>query len=214
LGNKIEARSYSSAGNLERKEVYKYNDIRKLIDEAAYDSEDTSSLSYRQISIFNSKGSMIEKTTILQDIQSKIIAQYDENGNLISSMDYDNDSLHSKESFKYDISKRLVEKSLLFLASEYRYLGAYKITYAYDKNGNLINEEWYNKDFNLYQKFIYRYDENGNLLNASVYNTKVDILSEYVYSYGNYDLNHNWLLKTLTIKDKGETITERKIEYY
>jgi hypothetical protein len=66
----------------------------------------------------------------------------------------------------------------------------------------------------LYQNFIYQYDENGHLLNATVYNTKGDILSEYIYSYGNYDMNHNWLLKTLIINGKGVTITERKIEYY
>jgi len=214
IGKLLGKIEYSSDSDIKGKEVFRYNDAGDLIVESHYDSEDSTSINYRQISKFGTKGNIIEKITIFSTIENKYIKQFDENGNLIFVTEFDNDSLHSKISYTYDLNNRLIEESLLFLESKYRYLGAYKTKYKYDTNGNLINEEWFNKDYNLYQKYIYQYDENGNLLNATAYNSKGDILSKYSYSYGNYDLNRNWLLKTLIINDKGESIFERKIEYY
>jgi hypothetical protein len=51
-----------------------------------------------------------------------------------------------------------------------------KINFIYNTSGNLIEEDWFNEENIIYQKFIYQYDENSNLIDATVYNTKGGML--------------------------------------
>ena len=83
--------------------------------------------------------------------------------------------------------------------------------YLYDKNGNIIKEEWYN-NHELEQSTKFEYDKRGNVIYKEMldYDDVEKVITKYSYEY---DIKGNWIKREET-QNNETNITTRNIIYY
>jgi len=161
-----------------------------------YYTEDRFITKYVEIYYYDNKDRFIKSINFSRGngdslIEMNSISKYDTCGNRIEGFSYDSyGDINSADSLIYDVNKNLIEKYEYRRSDNPFYLN---FTCAYDKNSNIIEENYYDTDGSLKQKFRfqYKYDKKNNW-------------TEYVI-FGNYRKDIN--------AEKPDYIIERKIKY-
>lgn len=158
-GNPIEKTEYNNDGLLKSKNIYKYDNDKKVIEEI----ENNLKINYE----YNNRGKLERGYSNVGSTEYK----YDKNDYLIEEIDYSKDGNKSgKRTYSY-------EKGKLKELCEYsgkETIQSKKTTYNYDNNGNLIEE-----------KILYSQYETLNNDRAYMYNDKNNLIKE-IYTCDNY----------------------------
>lgn len=165
-------------GNIEHKRIFKYNN------------------NICTISIFDGESTEI----------GKIINTFDDNDNIIESIEYDHEG-KIKEQYFYKFNANLLRVKTKNVLGNFRYKEEYKYDskgnlikvikeepkgnifvnnlYKYDSKDNLIEEEWYDDHPTENSRKTYFYNEKGILEKVEVYYAlyRYRILYKYKYTY-------------------------------
>ena len=187
---------------------------------------------------FNRLGMITEQRRYISDkLSNKFIYEYDIDLNIIAKDYYDNsgnlmaeskfENIHHSEGELIEEKEYMTGENLdnnwthkFFVnkneIKEISYSGerAYDIReYFYNKNGNLIKENWNNRDGKVYIKTLYKY-ENGNIYQVSTFDSNDSLISKEKYNYLTYDHKKNWTKILISENDKPKNIIEAEIKYY
>ncbi|MCD4832404.1 MAG: hypothetical protein K8R31_01310 [Bacteroidales bacterium] len=159
--------------------------------------------------IFNYKGNVC--TISIFDEKSnrigKIINKYDNNNNIIESVEYDLDD-KVKVQYLYKFDGKLVKEKIKYVLKNFIYKEEYQYNskgnlvkvikeepkgnifvnnlYKYDSKGNLIEEEWYDDHPTENSKKTYFYNEKSVLEKVEVYYALYRYRIQYKYKYTYY----------------------------
>lgn len=168
---------------LERSIVANYDKEGKIIN-LNYDNNDYSE--YEYICYDNGKIKRIVKNNLdsaRTEITYKLVKEFDENGNLIKEISYDENGIPFSpiEVHQYD-KKRLIETTYLI---DRTWDGKYKkeihkTNYMYNDKGWLIEEKSYDNE-TIYKMYTHKYDKKGNRIETFVYDEDGEIDSKIVY---------------------------------
>lgn len=187
---------------------------------------------------YNENGKLIERNNYKYDgsLRDKRLIKYDEKGNKIEVNFYNADgSLSSKRFDKTNEKGNKIEVSFYNADGSFNYLNT--INYKYDKNGNIIEEKWYNPKGHLI--WHVKYDDKGNeiefneyklpgvlrLKEINKYNRKGFIVEKKMYHKGSetpfrsykykykLDKHNNWIVKESYKDGNPYRIEEREISY-
>jgi len=207
--------TYDNSGKKIREE--RFNGMEYQIIKYAYDGDKVSEIirsdiygDIEQKRIFNYTGQIC--TVSIFDNQSKnigkIINKYDNHGNIIESIEYDeNGGLKEKYDYTFDENNLLKEKTK-HAGSNFIYQEFYeydsknqlvkvikeepkgkKVTsniYTYDSSGKLIEEQWYDNHPTENSKKNYYYNNKGLLERVEVYYALYRYKMQYRYNYSYY----------------------------
>jgi len=226
--NLINVSSYDSAENILFQRIYIYNKKEQLIerediskDNSIYEREIYKYINnVTYIYFYDSDGKLkyynthekdsIKKEDILYLSDGKPISkkqyEYDDNGKLVRYRSYyiPENNLQEDVIYKYDDIGNLLE---IFLPLDFQ-IPNRRITYKYDDRGYLYEYAYSNYDADY--KFTYSYNDHGNLTEELCYKNEI-LDNRTIYKY---DLNDNWIEKTVYEEDNLMKVTKRKIEYY
>lgn len=166
---------------------------------------------------------------------SKEVLNFDEKGNKTENFSYGpNDSLEFKTKFKHD------DKGFETEALQYKPDGSlctktiteyfkgnkrascvydedgrlsWRITYLYDDDNNITEEDYFRTVSKADHKNIYKYDAKGNVTALNSCNEDGSIVTAYTYKY-EFDKKGNWIKKTEYMSGTPLNITDREIIYY
>jgi hypothetical protein len=176
--------------------------------------------------------------------------EYDSAGNRIRQLSYDYSSGLLRETAIYkriDGDKVVVFEETpgaislatparrILKKSDPRY--DFKFTYKSDRNGNLLEEAWWQSNGDLWlryvysydgdrkiehvfdaegklnQKYVYTFDQNGNLIEEVVYDVEQDRATEKViYTYLSFDNAGNWTKRSETAGEKAHKFAQKPRE--
>lgn len=184
-GNKLKWTSYDETGEKKSWVDYIYNDSGKKTQEVFHYS--TGKVQYTD---FTAQGNR-KKSTCYENDKIVEVEEYDDNGNRISDIEYDeygNPELIIQE--EYNESGNRIN---------YYYQKGDYISYeecTYNDDGNLLTKIEYDKDGNIKEGLLYTY--NGNEYQCEKYNGEGEIISLTIYmedDFGKgtreYDMNGN-----------------------
>lgn len=134
---------------------------------------------------FNYKGNIC--TILIFDkkptVVGKIINKYDNNENLIESVEYDiNDQI--KEQYYYLFTDNLVKEKTKFILGNF----IYKEKYEYDSNENLIKVIKEEPKGTVFVNNLYKYDSKGNLIEEEWYDDSPTENSKKTYFYNEKEI--------------------------
>ena len=189
----IEYRSKKSIKKLVRKVISKYDSIGKRIEAQEYRY---GIFFDKYIHRFNNTGNRVLNTKYIPDKNYEKTTNYKDKNVKYVVTNRGNASFYSKDIYKYDKNKNLIEwasyKSDNTLYSKY--------IYKYNKDGNITEDTFYNIGGSLKWKNIYKYDKKNNMIKKSVY--KYDSLySEYTFKY---DKNKNMIIENKYVIKKED----------
>lgn len=137
----------------------------------------------------------------------KIINKYDDQGNIIESIEYDNEG-NVKEKYFYIFNGKLLIEKTKYVLGNFMYKEYYSYdskgnlveikkeqpkgnifvsnTYEYDKDGNLVEEQWYDDNASENSKKTYFYNDKGILERVEVYYALYKYRIQYRYDYTFY----------------------------
>ena len=192
------------------KHIYKYDSLGNRIQRDNYN--ENGDLNSKIKAKFDANSVLLEvsKFNIYGGIEYTYTYKYDKEGNPTEVIKSDkNGGLINKWIYKYDSNKRKIEE----IQYNNKGLLENKFTYKYDLKDNITEKESY-KQNGLYIKYIYKFDKNGNEIEINSYNKKSELLSKWTMEYV-FDKHDNWIKQTTyNNSGKAEFINERKIVYY
>ncbi len=209
FGEKKVKKQYELSGELYRKENYKYNSKKKLIEKNKSDGKGNQllTLNYK----YNNKGQMVEE--IVKDVSygsntvDKGTFKYDSRGNLIERKYYNNNGvLQSVFSNKYSNNHLIASESIFFTKKR-----VIKNINSYDNNGNVIEIKSYDENNQLILTVITVFDIKSNRIESLDFRNNLKKRTTYKYQY---DLHDNWIYNEVYINNKLKGIIQREIEYY
>jgi hypothetical protein len=194
---------------LESKIHYSFDKQGNETEIRCYDSDDN--LRWRAVNSYNSRALLFTVKYYNNENRLRHIFtyDYDRKGNLISTVDGDQDNpkgvFKSFATIKNGISEEhtvnykneVIQKSRI---SRDEYNNVVKVL-VYQPNNDLIFEE------------TYKYDDSNRLTNVLHYDAEKETDTS-VYHYYNKDKAGNWRVKFSKEPSSGSSITRRKIEYY
>ncbi len=203
-GKEVEFTDYDySTGNVEAKEITKYDSDGNLVERSIYDSDGN----------------------IADHPWSKVICKYDIAGNRIEESNYDSDgTINQKHSYKYNSAGEMIEASryneegVIEWKKTWKYENNSKRVYEYTKMyypdyliGNKTHWKYYSEGYDLESLW---YDEAGKLERKEIRKFDLDDnlveSSDYEYdSEGNLATPYNRISKTINKYDtNGNCIEE------
>lgn len=219
----VEEANYNEEKELTEKTTYTYNEKNKLI------KKSKNGMSSWSIDYYYNQNNLLEKEVTEnfdQNTKFKIGYKYDNKGNLIEILEFDNnDSIVYKTINKYDKNSNLIDKIRINEIG-----GEIKTTYKYDSSGNkimsiggVIHKYTYNKDKKLikdasYRKngkadgtTLYKYDKNSLVTEKIILDEKLKEIYKTTY---NYNINGN-LFQLIQYDGKEiQNISEFQYEFY
>lgn len=185
--------------------------------------------------IYDKKGNMIIESMYLntQDVQVRNKYDYDSQNRKISETRYSKDKMLYKTFYGYD-GKNLVKKETTDDTGAIKYrekskydnkgnlLEHYTVdsydqsitmdTYQYDNKGNMTS--WtVTRNNKPEMQAVYTYDDHNNRISAKTSNDKGETVDMRAYTY-EYDIQGNWIKKTVTLNGKPLVVAERSITYF
>lgn len=115
----------------------------------------------------------------------------------------------STEKNEYDKNGNLIQKDVY---NKDKTL-SYSVNYKYDGNNNITEKKEYSEGKTLESIEIMKYDDSGNLIEQKSFSAFTNSTMTVKYSY-EFDNNHNWVKKNVFLNGKPNIIVERMIEYY
>ena len=193
-GNIIFCSKYQQNGNLQCKDIYKYDSLGHIFEVGSFNKKEIQINKYTFKC--DSSGNILEEKDFSYSgvLKDKWIHVYDNNGNRIETNHYGFDGKFTK-----------------------------KETLSYNNIGIMIEGKSYNKNGKNLDSSIYIYDKYNHEIEVVFFEPKGAIYSHIVYKYKN-DNNGNWIeritfnMDLLTSPEKriGKPInfTRREIEYF
>ena len=239
-GNLQESVRYSR-GNVTRREVFKYDEKNRLVEEARYEPKE--SLVERTAHRYNAEGKEIESLRFDEKNKHavKIVCEYDQAGRMIEKVSYLDREPNGKAVFAYDgegrasgfmaydskgdVASQVVnlfdDKASRVQKSRYGSKGDLqgKTVTTCNTNGDAIAIDHFRPNGTPAWKWEFEYDDKGNVI-KEMFSNKAS-LSVWTYSY-EYDSMGNWTRKTKSqlVDDHGKItpvlsgVTYRSFKYY
>lgn len=207
-GKKIEKQKYDDRQNLVDKTGYKYNDKNQISEELYFNGKPV--IQSRLLIEYDDNGNKITETYYDKDskIISKTTSVYNSSNQLLNSKTVTSDGTLDTELFRtYDDKNRLIAKG----SFEQFDNSNNKDVFEYDANDNTTSWKVY-KNEKLVASTSYKYDVKNNLVLELVTSPEGKELSKKTIEY-TYDENSNWITRKTTL-DKLVLLTSRKIEFH
>lgn len=177
--------------------IYKYNDINRPIEITDYDSDDRKkqhkTIKYNKNSIIFEA---INEYYYNDDLFRKTIIKYDDKGNKISELSYQDNKVTSEYNTtnKYNDKNQLVQTITYLTKDSDLYIDTITaiIIYEYDKDGNTILKKYkkgglsipYNKEKLVYVIATkYKYNDKGSVIEKIEYDEKCEPTGTWMYEY-------------------------------
>lgn len=219
-----------------RRKTYTYNKSGKII---AYESYNERGLSYFSTYDYDITGKHVtDENGYNKDgsLSSKIKKQYDARGNQTEFVAYSPDGrMTTKTTYVYNDKGYLTEEHLKSIepnlfevtwTSKYDAKGnrigldrydpgrpVYKQTFAFDANGNKIEDNVLNDDGSVKQKVTYAYDAQKNKTEIMEIGSDGTLKFITTYTY-EYDSQKNWTNSIYTVNKVPKYIYVRTIKYH
>lgn len=137
---------------------------------------------------------------------------YDEQGNFSEGERYRamSDTLLNTYLFKTDQNGNILE------TITQNYLGeiTYKITYRWNEEGLMTEQNNFAKGDSLTYNRRFTYNEQGYVITDDIYDGKMKVTDSYIIEYLKYDDQGNWLQNVYHYNDKPFIVIERTYIYY
>ena len=187
LGKVTSIIHYGGEGNLQRKDIYHYNNDGFLIELSSYGPDGL--LAWKNIFTYN------EHNKITQE------ASYDPDG-----------SLDWEDKYKYDRNDHLLEKISYLVEDKNEYVSR---TFRYNSQNQLAKETSYYPDGKRSSDFIYTYDFDGKLLEEKFYDYYKKLTLKDQYKYNRKDNLKEWILidKNGKLVNNYEGIAKKSYQY-
>lgn len=155
IGNVLEKRYNDLSTDTE--EFYKYDNENSLIEKSVF-LYNENNLTINAVSEYNEDGKVFERRIYnpKNELERKIIIEYDLNGNEIQYLAYNE--------VGYCVEKYIHE-------------------YEYDTKGNILENLYYENDGSLYEKEVYKYNDDSKLIEYIFCNYSTDFESNYTEIY-------------------------------
>jgi hypothetical protein len=198
---------HSPYSYLNDREVYKYDENNKLIEESGYD--ENGKLNGKRTYRYNSLGQLIEETSEKASEEKRL---------------YYNDYIRK---FKYDQNNRKIEEATYkkvgdeWKPEDFR-VGFYKQLFFYNSEGKLIAETRISADEKIYQTTVINYDAKGREIESNTFNADGSVKGRTKYTYDEFDKQGNCIKETEYewVNEDGKSFfqpsetTYYKIEYF
>ena len=187
LGKVTSIIHYGGEGNLQRKDIYHYNNDGFLIELSSYGPDGL--LAWKNIFTYN------EHNKITQE------ASYDPDG-----------SLAWEDKYKYDRNDHLLEKVSYLVEDKNEYVSR---TFRYNSQNQLAKETSYYPDGKRSSDFIYTYNFDGKLLEEKFYDYYKKLTLKDQYKYNRKDNLKEWILidKNGKLVNNYEGIAKKSYQY-
>ena len=187
LGKVTSIIHYGGEGNLQRKDIYHYNNDGFLIELSSYGPDGL--LAWKNIFTYN------EHNKITQE------ASYDPDG-----------SLAWEDKYKYDRNDHLLEKISYLVEDKNEYVSR---TFRYNSQNQLAKETSYYPDGKRSSDFIYTYNFDGKLLEEKFYDYYKKLTLKDQYKYDRKDNLKEWILidKNGKLVNNYEGIAKKSYQY-
>ena len=187
LGKVTSIIHYGGEGNLQRKDIYHYNNDGFLIELSSYGPDGL--LAWKNIFTYN------EHNKITQE------ASYDPDG-----------SLDWEDKYKYDRNDHLLEKISYLVEDKNEYVSR---TFRYNSQNQLAKETSYYPDGKRSSDFIYKYNFDGKLLEEKFYDYYKKLTLKDQYKYDRKDNLKEWILidKNGKLVNNYEGIAKKSYQY-
>ena len=187
LGKVTSIIHYGGEGNLQRKDIYHYNNDGFLIELSSYGPDGL--LAWKNIFTYN------EHNKITQE------ASYDPDG-----------SLAWEDKYKYDRNDHLLEKVSYLVEDKNEYVSR---TFRYNSQNQLAKETSYYPDGKRSSDFIYTYNFDGKLLEEKFYDYYKKLTLKDKYKYDRKDNLKEWILidKNGKLVNNYEGIAKKSYQY-
>ena len=178
---------YDGEGNLQRKNIYYYNNDGFLVELSSYGPD----------------GMLAWKNIFDYDKQNKITheASYDTDGSLVW-----------EDKYKYDKNDYLLEKISNLVKDENEYVSQ---TFRYDSQNQLVKETSYYPDGKRSSDFIYTYNFAGKLVEEKFYDYYKKLTLKDQYKYDRNENLKEWVLidKDGNLVNNYEGIAKKTYQY-
>jgi len=171
----------------------KIEEISGLKENGTYEEKET--CHYNDLGLWTE----LEEINLKKEYSRKIIAEYDDLGNLIEEKTYTRGSCEQIRTFKYDVRNKIIENKW-FLNGELQS----SVTYKYDNRGNLIESDGGNTDLETN-----KYNSNNKLIEKKEFSNG-ELLSTVTYKYDERD---NIIEETSIEPITGNFFTSRTSKY-
>lgn len=184
--------------------------------------------------VYNEKGFRIEEFWAFNGETSRRVYNYDEDGNCIESITYNQDkTIKDYGKFHYDKNGNIQDE--MFYDSADKLISKY--TYTSDKNGNIIEQLEFNQDGELevshsskynsssletehitcfyengnrmFTKQTFEYNSNGKITKSTLYDDAKNVIGRWLYAY-----NEQSSLASEEVFDAAESLTEKRTYIY
>ncbi|SVB29116.1 uncharacterized protein METZ01_LOCUS181970, partial [marine metagenome] len=178
---------YDGEGNLQRKDIYYYNNDGFLVELSSYSPD----------------GLLVWKNIFAYDDHNKITreASYDPDG-----------SLAWEDKYKYDKNDHLLEKVSYLVEEENEYISR---TFRYNSQNQLAKETSYYPDGKRSSDFIYTYAFDGKLVEEKFYDYYKKLTLKDQYKYDRKDNIKEWIVidKDEKLVNNYEGIAKKTYQY-
>lgn len=154
-----------------------------------------------------------DKMSIKWQHQNEYVYEYDECGNTVLELFYQDGDLYWKYEFKYvyDENNNVVVKTTWNQDDEI----AYRDEYVYDENNNVVIENTYDKHGTLDYSHTYEYNDDNKLVKKLFLSDDGSIITKYEYTYNAgylasevwYDSNDT-MERVFEFDDQGNMLTQ------
>lgn len=207
--NEIEYKYYYPEKTLLRVLTNEYDQKGNLAKTKVYEvGGDTTFYDYK----YDEKGNEIEEVSYENDTLSyRISNEFNSHGHKIKSTWYDDMGLIGTETFahKYSDNGEIIEKKSFNFNGE---LNDRRV-YSYE-NGMLLNELRYNGNSILIYKQIEKYDSKGHNIESTFYDYVEGELVRKIKAVSINDEKGNWIEMKQYVNDKLKSIKKREINYF
>ena len=190
-----------------------FDKLGKISSIVHYDGE--GNLQRKDIYYYNNDGFLVELSSYVPDgmLAWKNIFEYDKDNKITHEASYNPDgSLAWEDKYKYDKNDHLLEKVSYLVEDENEYVSR---TFRYDSQNQLVKETSYYPDGKRSSDFIYTYDFDGKLVEERFYDyyKKLTLKDQYKYDR-NVNLKE-WILinKNGKLVNNYEGIAKKTYQY-
>lgn len=212
-GNIFEEKYYVSGEKLDKRWIYKYDNNGNKIEE--WKDSSNGSIYDRKIYQYDNIGNIIEviEYSLEGSIENRTAKKYNINNNIIEEKTWytEDGQTGSKVTYKYDDYNNMIEDNAITYLNGEKWMNRIS-KYEYDPRGNKIKAMHYLND-KIMNSNTLEYDDYNNEIETKNYNAEGDVTLFLVNQY-EYDVQKNWIKKTLINNNNPVYVVERKIEYY
>ncbi len=198
-------------GNMESRQVTKYNDKGFVINDAYYGSENYLVSETKQFYNENGLRDTSFSCSGLGELKANIVSFYDRTGLLIKIEHYAvDDSLIYIEEIEYNDNRKPI-KIESFVGSDKNASVVSEIQYN-DKNQK-VQSSYHDIPQDIYTIAKYEYDADGMLIKRLYLDEDENLQDTYEFEY-TFDNTGNWITRKEIRNGKIAFIVEREIEYF